>query len=124
MEIILDDPKRSSSGFGPVCVIAQENTEPVRRAVNMLTRGAFSPSGSAIPTERWKKSARDAEKRLLKLLRETDAGLLPLYARVTLTGTAYQGATGQGAYQAAAAEILNRMALAEIRRRAERCADG
>ena len=115
--IILDDPKRSTSGFGPVTVIAQENTEPVRRAANRLARGSYTSSGVPLPRERWKKSALDAEKLLLKLLRETDEGLLPLYARVTLTGTKFQGATGAGAYQAAAAWILNRAALAEIGRR-------
>ena len=115
--IILDDPRKSTSGFGPVIVIAQADTEPVRRAANRLARGAYSAGGHPLPKERWKKSARDAEKRLLRLLQATDYGLLPLYARVTLTGTAYSGATGEGAYQAAAAEILNRAAMAEISRR-------
>lgn len=117
--IILDDPRKSTSVFGPVTVIAQANTEPVRRAANRLARGAFSQGGHALPKAQWKKSALDAEKRLLRLLRATDAGLLPLYARVTLTGTAYSGATGEGSYQAAAAEILNRAAMAEIARRYE-----
>ena len=120
--IILDDPRKSTSGFGPVQVIANAKTEPVRRTVNRLARGSFSPSGVPLPKERWKTSVLDAETQLLELLQGSNDGVLRLYARVTLTGTAFGGATGCGAYQAVAAEILNRAALAEIQRRTEKCA--
>ena len=116
-EIILDDPKHGPSEFGPVCIIRQADGEPVRRAVNRLARGSFTASGFRLPRARWKKSTLDAEKRLARLLREADAGLLPLFSRTTLTGTRFNGATGEGAYVAVGGNILNHAAMAEIARR-------